>query len=129
MGLVRPDHGSHRDPWTDYERAKLLSKYEGLRSRERPSGIHVGGNFSISRSLLELAGGFDHLLPGRDHVDLGYRLNRLGVKFVFSPQAQALQLGQPDFARWRLSHQLQGRLDVSVFRDRGYAGGLPSLVE
>lgn len=128
LGLVGPDPGSHREPWTDYERAKLLAKYEGLSSREKPSGIHVGGNFSISRQQLELVGGFDHRLPGREHVDLGYRLKGLGVKFVYRPEAKVTQHGQLDYERWRLSHQLQGRLDVSVFRERGYAGGLPSLV-
>jgi glycosyltransferase involved in cell wall biosynthesis len=128
LGLVRPDPELHQEAWTDYERAKLVSKYAALSGREKPSGIHVGGNFSISRQLLELVGGFDHRLPGRDHVDLGYRLNGLGAKFVFSPAAQVLQYGLSDYKTWRLSQHLQGRLDVSVFRERGYAGGLPSLV-
>lgn len=128
LGLVQPDPELRRDAWTAYESANLLAKYEGLQGREKPSGIHVGGNFSISRQLLERAGGFDHRLPGRDHVDLGYRLKGMGVKFVFRPQAKAYQHGRPDYEKWLLSHQLQGRLDVSVFRERGYAGGLPSLV-
>jgi glycosyltransferase involved in cell wall biosynthesis len=128
LGFVQPDPGLRRDAWTAYESANLIAKYDGLRGRETPSGIHVGGNFSISRQLLELAGGFDHRLPGREHVDLGYRLKGLGVRFVFRSQALVIQLGRPDYAKWLLSHQLQGRLDVSIFRERGYSGGLPSLV-
>ena len=128
LGLINTEPGLLLDPWTDYDRAKLLAKYTALRGREKPSGIHVGGNFSLPRWLLDQVGGFDHRLPGRDHVDLGFRLKELGVRFVFRPGAQAFRHWRPDYERWRLTYKLQGRLDVAAFQERGHAGGLPSLV-
>ncbi len=115
-------------PWIEYDRGGLAAKYAALAGREKPSGIHVGGNFSLPFLLLEGAGGFDHRLPGRDHVDLGFRLKQMGARFVYQPAAHAIQHSLVDYERWQAAHSLQGRLDVALFRDRGYAGGLPSVV-
>ena len=115
-------------PWTEYDRTKLAAKHVALGQRERPSGIHMGGNFSVSVERLKEAGGFDHRLPGRDHVDLGFRFKRMGVPFVYRPGALAYLHSDPSFESWRIALELQGKLDVAIFRDRGYSGGLSGMV-
>jgi hypothetical protein len=63
-----------------------------------------------------------------EHIDLGFRLAQVGVKFVYEPEAEAVHFGHRSYDKWCLRHRIQGRMDVAMYRDRGYAGGLPSLV-
>lgn len=128
LGSVVHEPGRAGNAWTEYDRTMLEAKFARLSGRERPSGIHVGGNFSLPRATLERTGGFDNRLPIGAHVDLGFRLKRLGVEFVYEPGARVIQRGEVDFDSWQLRHRLQGRLDVAVFREREHAGGLKSLV-
>ena len=108
--------------------AHIAQVLHDLADGEKPSGLHAGGNFSLPVDLLERAGGFDHRLPGSDHVDLGFRLNQMGALFLYQPRAHVVRHSHVDYAKWQLRHGLQGRLDVALFRDRGYGGGLLSMV-
>lgn len=128
LGLITPDAAAGPRPWLEYDCRKMTAKYAALAACEKPSGIHAGGNFSVPVEVLERTGGFDHRIPGRDHIDLGFRLRQIGVPFVYWPAAHAREHVVVDYATWRVRHSLQGRLDVALFRDRGYGGGLLSMV-
>lgn len=128
LGRITLARNHRPHAWTEYDAARMDAKYAALAGRERPSGLHAGGNFSISTEALERAGGFDHHLPGSEHVDLGFRLHEIGLRFVYWPPAHVVGHSSPDLGRWRLRHGLQGRLDVAMFRDRGYGGGLVNMV-
>ncbi len=45
-------------------------------------------NLLMRKSVIEEAGGFDEHLPSQYDTDLGYRINRLGYKIVFEPNAK-----------------------------------------
>lgn len=128
LGAISTDPARGRDAWTAYEDSVRVRKYRALAGREVPSGIHYGGNFSIRRLHLETAGGFDGALFSNQDVDLGVRFRRLGLDFVFEPAATGVHRGRRDLETWKLMHAVRGRLDVAMFRDRGYTGGLLSLV-
>lgn len=128
LGAISADAASSRDAWTAYDDAVRVRKYRALAGREVPSGIHYGGNFSVRRRHLEAAGGFDDALFSNQDVDLGVRFQRLGLDFVFEPTATGIHRGRRDLETWKLMHAVRGRLDVAMFRDRGYTGGLLSLV-
>jgi len=116
------------DAWTWYDGWTMQRKYAALSAEELPSGIHFGGNFSLPRAWLEEVDGFDHLLPRSEHVDLGYRLAQRGVEFRYAPDAVAVHVGRRDFKTWEMSYRLDGRMDVALYRDRGYAGGLHTIL-
>jgi GT2 family glycosyltransferase len=123
--LQGPDGG---EAWTWYDGWTMHRKYSALAAKELPSGIHFGGNFSLTRARLEEVDGFDHVLPRSEHVDLGYRLAQRGVEFRYAPDAVAVHVGRRDFNTWEMSYRLDGRMDVALYRDRGYAGGLPTIL-
>ena len=128
LGHVSPDHTMQPDAWTFYDQATMADRYASLGRTEIPSGIHVGGNFSVQRRHLEQVGGFDDHLLISEHIDLGFRLAEIGLEFVYEPEAEAVHCGRRSYEKWRLMHRIQGRMDVAIYRDRGYAGGLLSLV-
>jgi glycosyltransferase involved in cell wall biosynthesis len=128
LGNIAADPARRREAWNAYEDAIKARKYQGLTQREIPSGIPYGGNFSVRRRHLEAAGGFDQSLVGNHDVDLGFRFQRMGLRFVYEPLASAVHAGGSDLATWTETPRRLGRMDVAMYRDRGYAGGLPSLV-
>lgn len=127
LGLVEQGPADS-DAWTWYDGWTMRRKYAALETKELPSGIHFGGNFSVARRRLEEVGGFDARLPRSEHVDLGYRLAERGVRFVFVPAAKAVHYGHRDLESWLTAYRLDGRMDVALYRERGYAGGLATII-
>jgi GT2 family glycosyltransferase len=128
LGAVSSEAARDRTPWNAYEDALKARKYRELAQSIKPSGIPYGGNFSVRRKYLEAAGGFDQTLVSNQDVDLGFRLLSMGLTFVFEPSAVGVHRGGGDLPTWKQNYSLRGRMDVAIYRDRGYAGGLPSLV-
>jgi len=128
LGQVSPDRTMQSDAWTFYDQMTMADRYAALGRKEVPSGIHVGGNFSVQRRHLEQVGGFDDHLVISEHIDLGFRLAEIGLEFMYEPDAEAVHCGRRSYDKWRLMHRIQGRMDVAIYRDRGYAGGLLSLI-
>lgn len=127
LGQVLP--GSDGDEaWTWYDAWTTRRKYAALAASELPSGIHFGGNFSLPRACLKEVRGFDQALPRSEHVDLGFRLAQSGAEFRYAPDAVAVHFGRGDFSAWQTSYRLDGRMDVALYRERGYAGGLSTIV-
>jgi GT2 family glycosyltransferase len=127
MGLVEqgPAVG---EAWTSYDGWTMGRKYIALEAEEVPSGLHFGGNFSTRRSLLQEVGGFDSRLPRNEHVDLGYRLAQHGARFRYVAAARAEHRGHRDLEGWQAGFRLDGLTDVAMYRDRGHAGGLETII-
>jgi glycosyltransferase involved in cell wall biosynthesis len=128
LGRILSDRTGNPDAWTLYDQRTMEARYSALGRTEVPSGIHVGGNFSVQRRHLERVGGFDDHLLISEHIDLGFRLAQVGLEFEFDPTAEAVHCGRRTYEEWCMRHRLHGRMDVAIYRDRGYAGGLPSLI-
>jgi GT2 family glycosyltransferase len=129
LGRFSPEPGDRPSAWTRYDERVQEKKYLALERNEIPSGIRLySGNFSVPRRLLEEVGGFDATLFRNEDVDLGFRLQALGAPFVFAPRADALHCGYHDLKVWLNRPLLYGRLDVAIYRERGYAGGLRTIV-
>jgi glycosyltransferase involved in cell wall biosynthesis len=129
LGRLCPDPSGERTAWKRYEEVAQEKKYAALAGGEAPSGIRLySGNVSVARHLLERVDGFDTALQRNEDVDLGFRLGEAGAEFLFAPEAAGLHCGDHDFAAWRRLPSLYGRLDVHLYRTRGYGGGLPGIV-
>lgn len=129
IGRFSPDPDVQRTAWQRYEERVQEKKYAALLEDEAPSGIRLySGNFSVQREHLEACGGFDTNLPRNEDVDLGFRLQELGLEFVFAPGADALHCGYRDFTGWISMPSTYGRLDVAMYTRTGYMGGLETIV-
>ena len=129
IGRFSPDPALRRTAWQRYEELVQEKKYRALMKDERPSAIRLySGNFSVRREHLEATGGFASHLPRNEDVDLGFRLQELGLEFVFAPAADSLHCGYRDFEGWISMPSLYGRLDVAMYRRAGYVGGLETIV-
>jgi GT2 family glycosyltransferase len=129
LGRLLPDPTTRTTAWKRYEERAQEKKYAAIAGGEAPSGIRLySGNVSVPRPLLERVGGFDTALQRNEDVDLGFRLAEAGAEFAFAPAAAGLHCGDHDFAAWRRMPSLYGRLDVHLYRTRGYGGGLAAIV-
>ncbi len=70
----------------------LISLHEKLENQtELPNAnAFITFNVSLPRSLYFQAGGFDPLLRLSDDLELGWRLEQAGCRFIFSPQAWSI---------------------------------------
>lgn len=98
----------------------------GLHGFDLAWGLATTANLSVPRDAVKEAGGFDEAFTGwgMEDTDLGYRLQRLGVRFAMSEEAvnyhQIHPLADPDpVAGARLMHtQLMRNMDYFCRRHR-----------
>jgi glycosyltransferase involved in cell wall biosynthesis len=76
------------------------------------------GHASISRGLLQGAGGFDESFTrfGNEDYDLGWRLLRAGAEMRYAPRAVARQIYDKSLFRWLEDCYWVGRADVALGR-------------
>jgi peptidoglycan/xylan/chitin deacetylase (PgdA/CDA1 family)/GT2 family glycosyltransferase len=101
----------------------LLSRGVGTWARERADRLSRGtevpladlltGQVSVSRTIFDELGGFDHQLTrdglfGGEDIDFGYRVRKAGLRIVFNPRA--------------VSHQFYD-VDPAEFLKRSYEAG------
>ncbi len=76
------------------------------------------GNASVSRLRLLEAGGFDEAFVeyGREDYELGYRLQRAGLRFVYEARALGTHRYHKDPLEWLRQSRTMGRADVLFAR-------------
>lgn len=75
------------------------------------------GNASVARSQLIDVGGFDERYRRAEDVELGYRLAKRGVEFVFNPRARGYHYANRSFRSWLDIASVYGRHDAVFFQD------------
>jgi GT2 family glycosyltransferase len=76
------------------------------------------GNVSVSRARLLAAGGFDPAFTGygREDYELGYRLQRAGLTFIYEPRAIGVHRYRKPLLDWLRQSRQMGRADVIFAR-------------
>lgn len=74
------------------------------------------GNLSVPREALLQVGGFAVDLPRDEDVELGYRIQRQGLRFVYIPDAIGHQLYRKGFDRIARDAELEGVASVELYR-------------
>ena len=122
LGKLMPWGKGARGGWNRWEERVYAKHYAAVESNKRPpSGRRLySGNFAIWRENFIRAGGFDETLKRGEDVELGFRLERSGAKFHFSPGSAAYHRGYRPFNSWRNSAYLYGRTDVELALKRGH---------
>jgi glycosyltransferase involved in cell wall biosynthesis len=105
---------SERQPITPFvewiDRAGLQFDYERLRpGRVAAADAFWTAHVSLSRRLLEQAGGFDERLPIVEDVELGFRLDRAGIALHYHPELLVLHTHPTDLERSLRRQRRSGR--------------------
>jgi GT2 family glycosyltransferase len=122
IGPMLPPEDWRRPAWIRWEEQKLLAQYEAMRRGDYPCTPRqlFTANASVSRSRFLESGGFDIGFARAEDVELGYRLEALGLTFVFDPTARVWHFPGRSLASWCAVPRRYGEADVAMCRDKGH---------
>jgi glycosyltransferase involved in cell wall biosynthesis len=113
MGSMLGDRGE-RTPWLRWESVTLAKQYDAMDAglfSPTPWQFYTG-NASLLREHVDRAGGFDPQYRRAEDIELGFRLEGLGLTFVFHRDAEGRHLSHRSFAAWLDVGRQYGRNDV-----------------
>jgi GT2 family glycosyltransferase len=116
--LAPPDRRAA--PWTRWEWSTLAEQYRAMTAGEwqaTPRQFYTG-NASVRRAHIVAVDGFDEDFRRGEDVELAWRLHRLGLRFVFRPEAAGVHLARRSFRSWLGAASEYGRTDVMLERIR-----------
>lgn len=115
-----PHPVDHRhDPFLYYlERARHYDLFLRFGSADRIPLPPLNGNSSIRRAEFVAAGGYDTSFSsyGGEDTEMGYRLLRHGLRFVYAPAARGWHYHAKDYAAYRKDQYSSGVTMVAIVR-------------
>ncbi|HFC11297.1 MAG TPA: glycosyltransferase family 2 protein [Anaerolineae bacterium] len=116
-------------PWVDWEQKMLMKQYEDmLEGKWQPTARQFyTGNTSVRREHLIAAGGFDPAFRRAEDVELAYRLDGMGLEFVFNYDAVGYHYAERSFQSWLAIPYAYGRNDVIFCQEKGQSWLLPTI--
>jgi len=117
---------------TPFMRVKKVSPDLTVRSRHRMSPYHVvSRNFSMLKTDIAAAGGFDEGFPGYGYedLDLALRMSAMGVVFEYEPEALGYHYHVETLEGVRRKMYEAGLCAVYVWRKHGRPGRLGLFLE
>lgn len=116
-------------PWVDWEQKMLMKQYEDmLEGKWQPTARQFyTGNTSVRREHLIEAGGFDPAFRRAEDVELAYRLDGMGLEFVFNYDAVGYHYAQRSFQSWVAIPYAYGRNDVIFCHEKNQHWLLPTI--
>jgi GT2 family glycosyltransferase len=120
IGTLRPP-AARRSPWVQWELDTVVEQYRAMTEGEyRPSPRQFyTGNASVALEHVTSVGGFDATFRRAEDVELAFRLQARGLRFVFCPEADAVHLPDRSFTSWFGAAYQYGRNDVVLGLRRG----------
>lgn len=122
--LIGPQTGPFGEPmpaWIEWEHRMLQKQYVNFVNgvwEVGPNNLY-SGNFSVHRKALLDVGGFNEQFTRQEDVELGFRLERLGMRFAFSAEANGIHRSSRAFASWYKTSFEYGRRDVQMSHEEG----------
>jgi glycosyltransferase involved in cell wall biosynthesis len=116
-------------PWVSWEQSMLMKQYDAMeQGLWAPTARQFyTGNASLLRSQLVEAGGFDVSYQRAEDVELAYRLDDMGMNFVFNPAAVGLHYAERSFDSWLNIPYAYGCNDVDFSLNKGQDWLLPTI--
>jgi GT2 family glycosyltransferase len=107
--------------WIRWEQEQLTRQYERMTAGDYAPTFRqfFTGNASVERERILALGGFDTRFRRAEDVELGYRLARTGMTFVFDPRAIGLHYAERSFSSWLQNGYDYGRNEVVFARQPG----------
>ncbi|HSB86363.1 MAG TPA: glycosyltransferase [Ilumatobacteraceae bacterium] len=118
-------------PWVAWEQAMLYKQYRAMRIGEYEATFRqfYTGNASVPAELVQRAGGFDTSFRRAEDIELSYRLDQLGARFVFDESAAGHHLAERSFDSWIAAAEAYGKNDVKFARDHDQTWLMPSMAK
>jgi hypothetical protein len=103
-----------QQPWIRWEAETLQKQYKEMQVGSWPPTPRqfYTGNASVSRAHLIAAGGFDPRFRRGEDVELAFRLQRRGLRFVFEPAAAGVHFARRNFESWIDAAGEYGRIEA-----------------
>ena len=121
IGPMSTPPDGHLSPWVQWEQTMLYRQYNAM-----VSGIYdptprqfYTGNASVARDAVVAAGGFDPTFRRAEDIELAYRLEAAGLRFIFNPDAVGHHHAERSFASWLQNAYDYGVCDALFARDHG----------
>lgn len=129
LGTMLTPEGYAMTPWVQWEQQMLEKQYRAMQENLYSPTCRqfFTGNTSLARKHLVRAGGFDPNFRRAEDVELAYRLNDMGLEFVFHPQAAGFHYAERSFASWSTIAYVYGKNDVIFSMDKGQNWLLPQI--
>jgi GT2 family glycosyltransferase len=117
--LTPPDFAM--TPWVRWEQAMLEKQYDDLREGRYLAGSRqfYTGNVSLARQQILDVGGFDPRFRRAEDVELAYRLEASGARFVFNPDAVTHHYAERSFRSWIEIARAYGQAHVDFGQAEG----------
>jgi len=108
--------GEPMPPWIEWEHRMLQRQYDNFAAGVWEAGPNnlYSGNFSLPRAALLACGGFNEGFTRQEDVELGFRLERAGLKFTFCGSANGIHRSSRPFQSWRRTPYEYGRRDAQM---------------
>lgn len=131
LGPMLSPHDFSMAPWVRWEQAMLMKQYTAMQQGKwLPTARQFyTGNTSLRRELIISVGGFNENFRRAEDVELAYRLNALGVEYVFNPQAIGYHYAHRSFKSWIEIPYVYGRNDVIFATSHGQDWLLPKALK
>ena len=116
-------------PWTQWEQEMLMKQYSAMDAGDwLPTARQFyTGNSSIARRHLVASGGFDASLRRAEDVELAYRLELAGLRFIYQPRAIGYHYPLRSYRSWTQIAYDYGRNDVLFHQLKGHDWVLPIM--
>lgn len=115
-----------RSPWVRWEHRTVVRQYADMEAgayRPGPRQFYTG-NASVRLEHLVGAGGFNVNFRRGEDVELAFRLQARGLRFVFQRRAAAIHIADRSLRFWLRAAREYGRNDMIV----GHSGGRPDMI-
>lgn len=118
IGPLLPPPNLRLNAWGAWEEGTLCRQYYFLSNGLWPPGPRhfYTGNASVRREHILAAGGFDAHFERAEDVELAYRLQERGLRFVFLPEARGWHYVRRSFDSWLRLPVAYGAADVTMAR-------------
>ncbi len=113
--MVEPP-GAASPPWMRWESEGLEEQYRAMEAGEfAPTWRQFyTGNAALSRAAFEAGGGFDERFRRAEDIELAFRLERAGCRFLFDPDARATHQAARSAATWLAIPRAYARMHVAL---------------
>ncbi|MDQ6671989.1 MAG: glycosyltransferase [Chloroflexota bacterium] len=121
IGPMSPPAAWPRPIWVRWEEEQLQAQYRAMLAGvwSCTARQFYTGNASLARAQFIEAKGFDTSFQRAEDVELGYRLDENGARFIFNARADVLHYAWRSFDSWCRTPYQYGRYDVIMQRDKG----------
>ncbi len=129
IGPMLAPAGVRFPPWVKWSQEKLTAQYQAMLNGTWAATARqfYTGNTSLARSILLESGGFDPIFRRAEDVELAYRLQEMGVRFLFCPEAIGYHYEERSFQSWLAIPYAYGRNDVIFTYQKGNHWLLPTI--